>query len=326
MKSRMRRLGGTDLMISAVGLGCWQFSKQKNLLSKIWPALSDERIREIVKASLDGEVNWFDTAEIYGSGESERSLAWALRAAGKKPGDVVIATKWWPVLRTAHSITATIQERRDALAPFPIDLYQIHQPFAFSCTASQAAAMGSLVKQGTIRAVGVSNFSARRMRIAHRGLERMGLRLAANQVRYSLLNRAIERNGVLDTARELGITIIAYSPLAQGVLTGKFHENPDLIRTRGGYRRYLRSFGPKGLEESRPVITALREIAERREASMSQIALSWALGAAGDTVVVIPGATSAEHARDNAGAMQIALSPEERHLLDAASSRFVAKA
>ena len=214
-----RKLGASDIAISPIGLGCMQFSQGAGMIGKIMKSLDQETTNAIVKAALDGGVNWFDTAEVYGGGRSEQSLAKALVANGKRDGDVVIATKWWPIFRSAPSIGATIGARKAALAPFTIDLHQVHQPLSFSSVEKQMEAMADLVAAGDIRTVGVSNFSAERMRLAHAALARRGLALVSNQMPYSLLTRGIENNGVMQAAKELGVTIIAYSPLARGVLT-----------------------------------------------------------------------------------------------------------
>jgi len=311
-----RPLGRSSYGISPVGLGCWQFSEGQGLAGGYWPALGQETANAIVAASLAGGINWFDTAEMYGAGRSESVLARALTTAGRRNGDVVIATKWLPWLRTAASIRHTIGERRLALAPFGIDLYQVHQPVAFASTASQMRAMADLVDAGAIRTVGVSNFSARRMRLAHAALAARGLPLVSNQVRYSLLDRRIETNGVLDAAVELGITIIAYSPLAQGVLSGKYHREPELIRSRPGPRKLLPAFRRRGLTRSRPLVDALAEIAGAHGATPSQVALSWLVASRGETVVAIPGATSAAQAVENVGALDLRLADADRRRLE----------
>ena len=128
----LRSLGRTGMMVTPVGLGCWQFSKRNNLAGKFWPSLDDDLISKIVNLSLEGGINWFDTAEVYGKGASERALSKALRAAGKNPGEILIATKWWPMFRFASNIAKTIDERVAALSPYPVDLYQVHQPWGFS--------------------------------------------------------------------------------------------------------------------------------------------------------------------------------------------------
>jgi len=221
---------------------------------------------------------------------------------------VVIATKWLPYLRTANSIRKTIANRQAALAPFGIDLYQIHFPLSFSSIEAQMDAMADLVEQKKIKAVGVSNFSLELMRRAYRALARRGIPLASNQVRYSLLDRHIEMDGTLDAAKELGVTIIAYSPLAQGVLTGKFHRDSRLINQLPLMRRRIMH---RMVEKSRPLVEMLEEISTFYGMSNAQIALNWLINYNGDTVVAIPGATRVEQAAQNARAMSFTLSPSD---------------
>jgi aryl-alcohol dehydrogenase-like predicted oxidoreductase len=312
---KLRTLGISDLKITPIGLGCWQFSQRGSWGGKFWPFLEDEQILDIVKISLEGGINWFDTAEMYGNGASEKNLSKALAALGIKPGDVYVATKWWPLLRTASNIGKTIDERLDCLKPYPIDLYQVHQSFGFSSIEKEMLAMASLVKAKKVRNIGVSNFSAKQMRIAWETLQKEGITLASNQVRYNLLQRNIESNGIMDTAKELGITIIAYSPLAQGLVTGKFHDNPELIKNTG-YRKHFTSFKPKGLDKSRPVIDLLKKLAAKYEVTNSQVALNWLINFHGETVVAIPGATRVKYAEENVGAMRFRLTQDDMILLD----------
>ncbi|MBC8435968.1 MAG: aldo/keto reductase, partial [Bacteroidetes bacterium] len=175
----LRHLGKSDLKISPIGLGCWQFSKRNNLAGKIWPCLDDKVIQEIVQVSLEMGVNWFDTAEMYGNGASELALSDALQHAGKKPGEVIVATKWWPLFRFAANIIKTIDKRIEALHPFPIDLYQIHQAYGFSSVREEMKKMAELVKEQKIRYVGVSNFSEKKMREAAEELDKHGLSLVS---------------------------------------------------------------------------------------------------------------------------------------------------
>jgi aryl-alcohol dehydrogenase-like predicted oxidoreductase len=160
------------------------------------------------------------------------------------------------------------------------------------------------------------------MRAAHQVLATRGIHLVSNQVRYNLLYRRIEKNGVLKTALELGITIIAYSPLAQGILSGKYHRDPDIIRSRPGPRKWMTAFRRRGLERSRALVAALEEIARAHGATPSQVALNWLANFHGDTVVVIPGATSVAQAEENAGAMSFRLSDAELKWLDELSRPF----
>jgi len=314
-----RFLGKSDLHITPVGLGCWQFSKQNNFAGKFWPKLEDDLIKTIVDQSLQHGINWFDTAELYGNGASEKALSSALTSLGKKPGDVIIATKWWPMFRFASNIPKTIGERIEALSPFPIDLYQVHQPYGFSSEKEEMKAMAELVKSGKIRYVGVSNFSAKQMKNSWETLDKLGIPLVSNQVRYNLLDRRIESNGILQTAKDLGISIIAYSPLAQGMVTGKFHQHPERIK-EAGYRKHTSFFKEASLEKSRPLIALLRELAEKYQVTVSQVALNWMINFHGETVFVIPGATREAHACDNPGAMNFRISDEDVLMIDRMSA------
>ncbi len=311
-------LGKTEVHITPVGLGCWQFSQGKGMVGKFWPALPAEVMSEIVRVSIDGGINWFDTAEIYGRGASERALAAALKELNVETDSVVIADKWWPALRFASSIATTFPERERCLGGYPVDLHQIHQPFSLSSVKNQAKAMAELVRAGKVRAVGVSNFSAKAMRTAHATMAASGVPLASNQVRYSLLDRTIERNGVLETAKELGITIIAYSPLSQGLLTGKYHGEQD-IRGTTGPRKWMRRFKPQGLAATRKLIETLRDIGAGHSATAAQTAIAWTVQRHGETVVAIPGASSVSQAEANAGTLAIVLTPSEIARIDEAS-------
>ncbi|MFN2106316.1 MAG: aldo/keto reductase [Candidatus Promineifilaceae bacterium] len=316
---QLRPLGKSGIRITPIGLGAWQFSKGQSFNRFFWKSLSEETQNAIVQAALDGGINWFDTAEAYGFGRSERGLSHALQAAGRSDGDVVIATKWMPFGRTAASIGKTIDKRQENLAPFHIDLHQIHNPNSFSQPEDEMDAMADLVLAGQIRAVGVSNFSAGQMLRAHSRIQAHGLPLASNQVKYNLLDRQIEGNGILEAARALGITIIAYSPLEWGVLTGKFHDNPGLVKRLPLVRRV--SIG-RMLEKSEPVIRLLKEIAAAHGVKPSQVALNWLVNFSGQTVVAIPGASKPHHAREAAGAMGFTLSDEELARLDEATRPF----
>jgi aryl-alcohol dehydrogenase-like predicted oxidoreductase len=309
----LRRLGQTDIQVSPIGLGVMEFAGGGGLMGFAFPLISQEEKNATVRAALEGGINWFDTAELYGKGVSEASLAAALKAAGTRDEEVVVATKWWPLLRTARNIPHSINERLRYLDGYSIGLYMVHHPMSFSSPETEMVAMADLVEAGKIRSVGVSNFNPERMRRAHRQLQKRGLPLAANQVQFSLLDRSIEMNGILETARELGVTIIAYTPLASGLLTGKYHKDPALLQKKPFYwRRGLQN----GLEKTRRLVQVLEETGTRYNATPAQVALNWVIHFHGDTVVTIPGATKAHQAQESAGAMNFKLSPDELAELD----------
>jgi aryl-alcohol dehydrogenase-like predicted oxidoreductase len=291
-------------------------------MAAFWNSPPQEEINAIVKTSLDAGINWFDTAEMYGNGASESALSAALQAAGKKNGDVVIATKWNPILRRASSIARTFPAREKHLAPFEIDLFQVHLPYSFSSIEAQMNAMADLLDAKKIKTVGVSNFSERRMRLAHKVLKTRGYALASNQMRYSLLDRRIEKDGVMAAAKELNISIIAYSPLAQGLLGGKYHKDANAIDKVPMMRR--RAFKSK-IETSRQVVEVLMETAKGYNVSASQVALNWLVTFSGETVLAIPGATKIEQAKQNCLAMTFKLTAAEISRIDELSKRFMEK-
>ena len=315
-----RRLGNSSISISAIGLGCWQFSKNNSLVGSFWGDMEESTIRTIIQESMQAGVNWFDTAELYGGGKSEQMLSTALQTLNVDAKDIVIATKWNPILRFAGSIERTYPVREKNLSPFPITLLQVHNPTSLSSIEAQMRHMAALVKEGRLKLVGVSNFSLGQMKKAHETLQSEELALASNQMRYNLLDRSIESNGVLEYARKNKITIIAYSPLAQGLLTGRFHEDKDLIKKRPGFRKYLPAFQERSLRRTQPLIDALHEIAEAHKVTPAQVALRWLIQFHGDTVVAIPGASSVKQAKQNAAVMDFELTGEELHTLDVVSS------
>jgi aryl-alcohol dehydrogenase-like predicted oxidoreductase len=321
----VRKLGQTDLQVSPIGLGCWQFSQGKNMTGRMWSVLDQGTMDAIVAAALDGGVTWFDTAQAYGNGASECALSAALQHRGVEPGAVVVATKWLPIAKPARDIRRTIGTRIACLQPYPIDLFQVHTPGSLSSIPAQMREMAKLVHAGKVRHIGVSNFSARQMAQAAATLRDEGLTLASNQVRINLLDRRVESNGVLAAAQGLGVTLIAYSPLAQGVLSGRYHDDPALVRALSWGRRSRlspssRFLAPEGLRRSVPLIAELRRVGEAHGASVAQVALAWLVAYYGDTVVAIPGASRPEQAAAIAAAGDLRLTEAEMASIDGLSA------
>ncbi|MHA2104497.1 MAG: aldo/keto reductase [Candidatus Hodarchaeales archaeon] len=309
----LRSLGKSDIRISPIGLGTWQFAEAARWDRFFWRKLSEDVMNGIVSTSLDNSINWFDTAEAYGGGRSERALRRSLRNVQKENQDVIIATKWLPVFRTARSIEKTIGKRITNLAPYDIDLYQIHQPFSFSSVEAQMKAMAKLVHKGLIKSIGVSNFSEKRMRKAYDALENNGLPLVSNQVLYNLLERKIEKNGIMESAKELGVTIIAYSPLAQGLLSETYLHDPSKAKKLPFIRK--RKINRK-LKKVTPLLEELASIANKYSVTISQVVLSWITTFHGEIVVTISGASTITQAKDNATAMKLVLSKTEIENID----------
>ena len=316
-----RRRGLTAIEVTPIGLGCWQFSQGQGVMGNTWGMVDQETITSIVRAARAGGVSWFDSAEAYGNGRSEQMLSAALQATGAKPGEAVIATKWQPFLRRADSIGRTIDRRLECLAPYPIDLYQIHNPMSFSPVPAQVREMARLLRAGKIGAIGVSNFNARQMEQAHTILKAEGVALASNQVRINLLNRRIEDNGVLSAAKKLGVTLIAYSPLAQGILTGRFHHDRQASQKVSGIRRLIGGHSEKSIARTRPLIDELEAIAKAYGTTPAQVALGWLITFYGETVVAIPGATKPAQAEQGAAAMSLHLRATELSRLDEVSRK-----
>lgn len=230
LKNDERKLGKSDIEITPIGLGVWQFSEAQGIHKYFWKAIDPQTRTEIVDISVKSGINWFDTAEVYGNGKSERGLRDSLQELETKHPDVLIATKWNPIMRRARSIGKTIGKRLENLSPYPITLHQIHNAASFSKPETEMVEMAKLLRDEKVKSVGVSNFSTDKTVRAYEALEKEGYPLVSNQVRYSILDRRPERK-LIDKAKELGITIIAYSPLAQGLATGRFHKNPETIST-----------------------------------------------------------------------------------------------
>lgn len=284
--------------------------------------MDEQTTRAIVATTLQAGVNWFDTAEAYGQGTSERCLAGALQAAEVAPGSVVVATKWWPALRTSPSVLDTFHRREDALRPYPVDLHQVHHPLSLSPVEAVMRAMAKLKSKGRVKAIGVSNYDVPRLERAVAALQASELHLASNQVKYSLLDRRIETNGVLELCRSQQISILAYSPLEQGLLTGKYHRAPELKQRLNLLRRFLPRNQDATLERAKPVVDAVEAVATEHGATPAQVALAWVMAKG---AFAIAGARSEAQARDNTGSLEVHLTPAQVARLDEVSAPFQAQ-
>jgi aryl-alcohol dehydrogenase-like predicted oxidoreductase len=299
---------GTQL--APLGIGTWAWGDK--LFWDYGKTYGESELKAAFEAAIAAGITLFDTAEVYGLGESERILGRLLKTTDRP---LYVATKYMPLPWRfgASAVRDAIDQSLKRLDVPKIDLYQIHQPFSFLLSQKDLLnTLADAVDAGTIGAIGVSNYSSDQMREAHGILADRGIPLAVNQVQYSLLARQIERNGVLETAQALGVTILAYSPLAQGLLTGKY--NSDTVRTAvSGARRLDPRFTQRGLEKISPVLHLLAQIGENYNRTQAQVALNWLIA---QGVLPIPGAKSATQAQQNAGALGWSMRREELTQLD----------
>jgi aryl-alcohol dehydrogenase-like predicted oxidoreductase len=314
------RLGRSDLEVSSVGTGTWQWGG-----AFYWGygrSYTDADLTAAYAASIENGINWFDTAEIYGRGRSELILG--RHVNGSIPGDQttssstkpLIATKFFPYPWRFHrsSFRRALKASLKRLNTESIDIYQIHFPFRPRSFEYWVDALADAAQDGLVKAVGVSNFSAEQTKCAHELLDRKGIVLATNQVGYSLLNRKIESNGILETCRDLNVSVISYGPLAEGLLTGKYRpDNPPPFMRKWRWAR-------KRLKMLPPLISLMSDIASAHDASPSQVALNWLMRRG---TLPIPGAKSAMQAKDNAVSMTWSLSNGEFEALNAATERYL---
>ena len=264
------------------------------------------------EACLENGTTFFDTAEIYGQGKSEQFLGEFIR---EKSENIRIATKFMPYpwrLRRA-SLTRALKASLRRLNLARVDLYQIHQAMPPIQPETWMDAMVEALQADLVGAVGVSNYSRDWMDRSQNALARAGYRLASNQVEYSLLNRQIEKNGLLQHCIDQGITVLAYSPLAMGVLTGKYSPEKPVKGIRSAV------YNPRLLGRIQPLIQLLNKIgSDHAGKTAAQVALNWVIckGA-----VPITGVKTPIHALQNAGALGWRLSDEEIQRLDYVSDK-----
>jgi aryl-alcohol dehydrogenase-like predicted oxidoreductase len=297
----------TAKKVSKIGLGTWQFG------SREWgygDAYARSEAKAIVHRAIELGVTLFDTAEIYGFGRSERILGEAL---GDHLESVFLATKILPVLPVAPVVEQRAVASAARLGARKLDLYQVHQPNPAVRDGTIMRGMRALQRTGMVDEVGVSNYSLRRWIAAE---DALGTRVLSNQVRYSLADRRPERD-VVPYAEAHGRVIIAYSPLAQGLLSGRYDASN---RPANSVRANSALFLPENLRRATDLVAALRQIADARSATPSQIALAWLIRS--PVVVAIPGASTVAQLERNAAAADIDLSDEEYKLLKDESDRF----
>jgi aryl-alcohol dehydrogenase-like predicted oxidoreductase len=305
-------LGKTGLSVPPMCTGAWAWGDR--FYWGFGRGYSEDDVREAFTTSLEMGVNFYDTAEAYGSGRSERFLGEFAPGGYTADGrEVFIATKFFPFPWRLSSSSLKFALRRSLrrLKQERVDLYQIHFPVPPRSVETWARALGEAVRIGMARSVGVSNYSAEQMRRSHEVLADMGIPLASNQVEYSLLHRAPERNGLIEACRELGVTLLAYAPIAKGVLTGKYSPDkpPPGIRSRQ-YRR-------ERLENAQNIIEVMREIGQGHGGKTpAQVAINWTICKG---TIPLVGAKNGDQVSENVGALGWRMAVDEVAALDLVS-------
>jgi len=300
-----RRLGTSDIRISPIVMGMWQAGKE------MWTGIDDAEIRRAVNAAVEAGINAFDTAEMYGKGHSERMLAAATAGIRDK---VVIMTKVFSNHLQYDQVIAACNRSLKNLNTDRIDLYQIHWPSGSwggrpVAIEETMRALNDLKAQGKIRAIGVSNFSRTQLE------EATGFgRIDSFQPPYSLFWRHVEKDN-MSYCQANNVTILAYSPMAQGILTGKFGAQHRF--EKGDHRAGHRLFQPDMLARVQQALEHLRPIAERQGVTLAQLALAWVISHPG--TCAIAGARSAAQVTDNAAAARVDLTPDDLAEMDAIS-------
>jgi aryl-alcohol dehydrogenase-like predicted oxidoreductase len=303
----MRSVEMQGVRLSAIGLGTWQFG------SKDWGYGTDYAEREagrIVARALELGINVIDTAEVYGRGESEKIVG---RAIQGHRDQIFLATKVLPVMPTGGDVERRGRASRDRLGVDRIDLYQVHWPNPAVPIGWTMDGMRRLQQGGVITHVGVSNFSLSRWQAAERAL---GSPVLSNQVQYSLAVRKPDSE-LVPYARGNDRLVIAYSPLAKGLLSGRY-DATNLPRNSARLNDPL--FLPENVERMHELINTLRDVAKAHDATPAQVALAWVIHH--DNVIAIPGASSVEQLEANARAGDLELRADELESLTAASDRF----
>ena len=304
-------LGGSGVSIPPLGVGTWAWGDKGTWgMGGYDSSYSEDTILEAWQASIAAGVVLFDTAEIYGRGESERIIGRLLAHDRSVRDQVVIASKFMPSpwkVAVTSALTAAAEASRERLGVEVIDLYQIHGPISLRSHEALAEALAEAHRRGLVKAVGVSNYSVKETRSIDAALRKRGLQLASNQIEFSLLRTMPEQSGLLACCRELGVVPLAYSPIGQGRLTGKYSAANPPPKSR--------TFSNHPMEQVDAVVAELRRIGEANGSrTPGQVALAWIIAKG---AVPIPGAKNRRQAEENAGALGWQMSAEDVAALDA---------
>jgi len=304
---------GLDRKVPPLGVGTWAWGDEKTWgMGGYDPALTEATIAEAWRASIDAGVALIDTAEVYGKGESERIIGRLLAATPEDRSRAVLASKFMPSpnkLDVVSAMRSAALASRDRLGVDVIDLYQIHGPISLRSKAALAEALATVHAEGIVAAVGVSNYSIKEMTSIHGELAKRNLALASNQIEFSPLRTSPETSGLLGRCATLGVVVLAYSPLGQGRLGGRYSaKNPPPSS---------RNFSAHPMERVDRIVDVLRSIGEEHGGrTPAQVALRWIIDKG---AVPIPGAKNAMQATGNAGALGWTLTEVDIAAIDAVS-------
>ncbi|MEM0128002.1 MAG: aldo/keto reductase [Thermoplasmatales archaeon] len=286
--------------ISNTGLGTWQLGM------KGWGQGYDEpELLEALLTGLKNGINFVDTAEIYGNGKSESLIGKALEEVRRE--DVRIATKVAGFNATSRRVSRSLFDSLKRLKADYIDLYQVHwEPSAYTNLRELFRSLENLAKEGYVRHIGVSNFSEKGIEIANESMK--DFIIESNQIKFNIVERP--RQAFLDFMKSRNIKIIAWSPLAQGFLSGRYSRNK---RPSGYVRRVNKLFSPQYFGKYGPLLSKIKEIASGRKISMSQLVLAYEITLG---VLPIPGFRNIEQVMEIVGAANLTLTAEEKASID----------
>lgn len=307
-----RQLGNSDLKVSVIGFGAWQLGDDA-----YWGGDSEADPDRVVHMALDEGINFFDTAELYGKGRSEEVLGDVL---GRKRDDVIVASKFWVDRTTPKSIREACEASLKRLGTDYLDLYQVHFPLPSDAVQAAAEVLATLRTEGKIRYIGVSNFGVQQMTEWHDA----GGEMVSNQLGYNLLFRVIEQE-ILPACIEANAGVIAYMPLMQGLLTGRYASVDDIPPLRRRTRHFAstregtRHGGPGAERETMGAIASLREMAESEGVSMADLAIAWILAQPGISTTII-GGRKPDQLKDNLKALDFKIEQSIFEKIDHATS------
>ncbi len=310
-----RKLGHSSFSLSAMGLGCMG-------MSEFYGSRNDQESIDVIHRALDLEMNFLDTADVYGRGHNEELVGKAIR---DRRDQVILATKFGNQRDEAGNFVGIsgrpeyVRQACDAslkrLRIDTIDLYYQHRVDTKVPIEETVGAMSRLVEEGKIRCLGLSEAAPATIRRAHKTYP-----ISALQTEYSLWSRDPE-DELIPLCRELGITFVPYSPLGRGFLTGKIKSSGDL--EPGDWRLMSPRFQGDNFQRNLDLVKHIEEMAAEKKCKPSQLALAWVL-AQGEDMIPIPGSSRISHLEENLAALDISLSPDELERIDEVAPKGVA--